>query len=48
MLRLGELYEQDGDLDSAKTVYSEIEELYPGEEELIARAKQHLTRLQNK
>ena len=45
-LRLGELYEQDGDVASAKEIYSSIEELFAGEPELIARAKEHLARLQ--
>jgi hypothetical protein len=31
---------------SAKTIYGEIEELFPGEPDLIARAKEHLNRLQ--
>lgn len=44
-LRLGELYEQAGDHDSAQAIYSEIAELFPGEEELIAKAKEHLARL---
>lgn len=44
-LRLGELYEQDGDVASAKEIYSSIEELFAGEPELIARAKEHLARL---
>lgn len=44
-LRLGELYENEGDLANARMVYAEIEELFPGEEELIARAEEHLARL---
>jgi tetratricopeptide (TPR) repeat protein len=44
-LRLGELYEQDGDRQSAQQIYSEIEELFPGETALIARAKENLARL---
>jgi tetratricopeptide (TPR) repeat protein len=47
-LLLGELYERDGDVTSAKDIYGEIEELFPGEPELIARAKEHLTRLESK
>jgi len=47
-LRLGELYEQEGDLTSAKQIYSEFEELFPGEDELIARAKEHLSKLESK
>jgi tetratricopeptide (TPR) repeat protein len=44
-LRLGELYEEEGDIASARAIYDEIDELFPGEEELIARAAEHLTRL---
>lgn len=44
-LRLGELYEAESDLASARMVYAEIAELFPGEEELIARAAEHLARL---
>jgi hypothetical protein len=44
-LRLGELYEEEGDVESARTVYDEIDELFPGQEELIARAEEHLARL---
>jgi tetratricopeptide (TPR) repeat protein len=47
-LRLGELYEQEGDHDSAKTIYGEVADLFPDEPELIARAKEHLSRLPNK
>ncbi len=45
-LRLGELYEADGDRRSAEDIYSEIEDLFPGEPELIARANANLARLQ--
>jgi hypothetical protein len=44
-LRLGELYEEEGDIESARMVYDEIDELFPGQEELIARAEEHLARL---
>jgi hypothetical protein len=44
-LLLGELYEREGDIQSAKEIYGEIEELFPSEPDLIARAKEHLTRL---
>jgi tetratricopeptide (TPR) repeat protein len=44
-LRLGELYEEEGDLQSARMVYDEIDELFPGEDALIARAEEHLARL---
>jgi hypothetical protein len=47
-LRLGELYEQDGDLAAAKEIYTSIEELFAGEQDLIARAQQHLARLESK
>ncbi len=46
-LRLGELYEQEGDVASAKDIYTSIEELFAGEQDLIARAKEHLNRLQS-
>jgi hypothetical protein len=45
-LRLGELYEQEGDVASAKEIYTSIEELFAGEQDLITRAKEHLSRLQ--
>jgi len=45
-LRLGELYEQEGDLVAAKDIYSSIAELFPGEDDLIARAGEHLARLE--
>lgn len=45
-LRLGELYEQEGDLASAKQIYSDVAELFPNEEELIAKAKANLQRLE--
>jgi tetratricopeptide (TPR) repeat protein len=44
-LLLGELYEKEGDLDSARQIYGEIEELFPAEQELIVRAQEHLARL---
>ncbi len=47
-LRLGELYEQEGDLESATTIYGEIAELFPAEAELIARAEAHLTALDSR
>ena len=47
-LRLGELYEQEGDSESAKTIYGEIAELFPAEAELIARAEAHLTALDSR
>ena len=47
-LRLGELYEQKGDVASAKDIYTSIQELFPGENDLIARAQDHLNQLQSK
>jgi tetratricopeptide (TPR) repeat protein len=47
-LLLGELYEKEGDLDSAKQIYGEIKELFPGEQELIAEAQANLARLEGK
>lgn len=44
-LLLGELYERDGDLDSAKQIYGEIAELFPDEPDLIARATENLAKL---
>ncbi|WP_374685700.1 hypothetical protein [Promineifilum sp.] len=44
-LRLGELYEADGDERSAEDIYREIEELFPGQQTLIDRANAHLERL---
>lgn len=44
-LRLGELYEEEGDVQSARMVYDEIDELFPGQDDLIARAAEHLARL---
>jgi tetratricopeptide (TPR) repeat protein len=44
-LRLGELYEAEGDIASARVVYDEIAELFPGQDDLIARAEEHLARL---
>jgi hypothetical protein len=44
-LRLGELYEEEGDVQSARMVYEEIDELFPGQDDLIARAEENLARL---
>lgn len=44
-LRLGELYEKDGDKKDAQDIYSSIPELFPGEADLVAQAKDHLARL---
>ena len=47
-LRLGELYEQAGDPVSATAIYGDVASLFPTEAELIARAKEHLSRLPSK
>jgi tetratricopeptide (TPR) repeat protein len=44
-LRLGELYETDGDRRSAIEIYREIAELFPDRSDLIDRANDHLARL---
>jgi tetratricopeptide (TPR) repeat protein len=44
-LRLGELYEQSGDLKGARSVYTDIANLFPDEADLIARASANLARL---
>jgi tetratricopeptide (TPR) repeat protein len=45
-LRLGELYEQEGDLRSAQDIYESILELFPNRPDLIEKAKAHLERLE--
>jgi len=45
-LRLGELYEQDGDLRSARDIYESIPELFANRPDLIEKAKAHLERLE--
>jgi tetratricopeptide (TPR) repeat protein len=47
-LRLGELYEQAGDLAAARDVYESMEELFSNQPELIDRAQTHLARLEKK
>lgn len=44
-LRLGELYEQDGDLVSARDIYASISDLFPNRPDLIQKAQEHLDRL---
>lgn len=44
-LRLGELYEQEGDLLSAQDIYQSIAELFPNRPDLIEQAQAHLERL---
>ena len=46
-LRLGELYEAEGDEREALEIYESIPELFAGEEELIQRAEEHLRRLES-
>ena len=45
-LRLGELYEQEGDLRSAQDIYESIPELFPNRPDLIEKAQAHLERLE--
>ena len=45
-LRLGELYEQEGDLRSARDIYESILELFPNRPDLIEKAQAHLDRLE--
>jgi tetratricopeptide (TPR) repeat protein len=44
-LRLGELYEQEGDLLSAEDIYESILELFRNRPDLIEKAQAHLERL---
>ena len=45
-LRLGELYEQEGDTADAIDVYQSMESLFPNRPDLIQQAQAHLKRLQ--
>jgi len=45
-LRTGELYEEEGDPDTAAEVFEEVAELFPNNPELIARAEENLARLE--
>ncbi len=45
-LRLGELYEQAGQINDAKDVYQSIAALFAGRSDLIQQAQAHLARLQ--
>ena len=45
-LRLGELYEEDGQFRDAEDIYESIPDLFPQEAALIERARQDLERLQ--
>lgn len=44
-LRLGELYEQEGDLAAAKDVYQIIIESFPSQPDLVAQAQTHINTL---
>lgn len=44
-LRLGELYEADGDPRSAADIYRDVIDLFPNRPDLTARAEEHLARL---
>lgn len=46
-LRLGELYEQEGDAVAAKDVYQIIIESFPSQPDLTAQAQTHLDKLTN-
>lgn len=46
-LRLGELYEQNGDNRDAVDVYESFPSQFPNRPDLIEKAQQHLERLQN-
>lgn len=47
-LRLGELYEQNGDTKDAIDVYKSYPSQFPDRKDLIQQAQQHLAKLQNK
>jgi tetratricopeptide (TPR) repeat protein len=44
-LRLGELYEQEGDMTSAREIYEDIPSLFPSRPDLIELSQEHLQRL---
>jgi tetratricopeptide (TPR) repeat protein len=46
-LRLGELYEENGDIEAAIDVYQSYASQFPAREDLIEQALEHLTKLQN-
>jgi tetratricopeptide (TPR) repeat protein len=46
-LRLGELYEQEGDVTAAKDIYQLIIESFPNQPDLTAQAQAHLNKLTN-
>lgn len=45
-LRLGELYEESGDRNTAIEIYRDVIDLFPGRKELVSAANDHLTRLE--
>ena len=45
-LRLGELYEQQGDTTDAIGVYQDMASLFPNRKDLIQQAQQHLAKIQ--
>jgi tetratricopeptide (TPR) repeat protein len=45
-LRLGELYEESGDQRSAIEIYRDVIELFPGRDDLVSEANNHLARLE--
>lgn len=45
-LRLGELYEEDGDVMSAREIYESIPDLFSRRPDLIEQAREHLERLE--
>jgi TolA-binding protein len=46
-LRLGELYEQNGDTKDAMDVYQSYASQFPDRPDLIKQAQQHLAKLQS-
>jgi hypothetical protein len=46
-LRLGELYEAEGDPASALSVYRDVLEFFPARPDIVATARQHLTHLES-
>ncbi len=46
-LRLGELYEQQGDIKDAKDIYTSMPSLFPNRKDLIAIAQQRLDKLKS-
>jgi tetratricopeptide (TPR) repeat protein len=46
-LRLGELYEEDGDLASAREIYESIPDLFPNRSDLLEQTQEHLQRLED-